>query len=160
MTFIDKAWKRAAKFHQVGIVVRDIAAAIAEMEANLGIPPADWERVDVTGEGFEYREPGVAEARTVYGEWARAKSGGTVYQLIAMDPSPSVWSEALASGRPVFAIAHYVDNVDEAMAAMAAAGSEVLAWGRVSEGEARYQYAFVRMAESRLVIELMGEARD
>lgn len=154
----DKAWRRASKFHQVGIVVSDLEAAIQEMTVCLGIPPEAWELRDQSDPGFIYMEGESAGAHRVRGRYARAQSGATAYQLIAVEPTSSVWTRALAARRPIFAVGHLVDNVPDSLAQLEADGATRLAWGRVTEAGAEFDYAFVELPKSALVIELMAPA--
>jgi hypothetical protein len=156
----DKAWRRAAKFHQIGIVVEDLDAAIQELAVLLGIPSQAWERRDQSDPGFTYIEPGPAGEQRVRGRYARAQSGPTAYQLIAVDRTASVWTRALAARRPVFAVGHLVDSVPQSLAQLEADGAKRLAWGRVREGDAEFDYAFVELPKSALVVELMAPAHS
>jgi Glyoxalase/Bleomycin resistance protein/Dioxygenase superfamily len=154
----DKAWRRASKFHQIGIVVDDLEAAMQELAMIVGIPAQAWELRDQTDSGFSYIEPGAAGERRVHARYARAQSGATTYQLIAVDRTASVWTRALSARRPVFAVGHLVDSVSQSLAQMEADGAKRLAWGRVREGTAEFDYAFVELPRSALVVELMAPA--
>jgi hypothetical protein len=152
----EKAWRRAAKFHQSGIVVRDLELSIGELDRALGIPVDAWTRIDPGERGFSYFEPGATAGRRVRARYARAQSGGTVYQLIAPEGMNTVWSRWLAEGRPLFALAHFVDDVQDSVDQVTRAGAKRLAWGQTFENGGSQDYCFVELPVTGIVIEVMG----
>jgi hypothetical protein len=148
-------WRRAERFHQVGIVVDDLERAMGSMSAALGCPEDSW-TVFADAEPFEHVEDGVAmSARTRY---ARAASGATVYQLLEPVEGDTVWQRWLDAGVTTFAVGYYVRDLAAAEDGLLASGGKRLAWGRVREGDQLFAYSFVQLADSGLVIELMSAA--
>ena len=147
-------WAKAAKFHQVGIVVPDLASAIEATSAALGIPREDWAVLD-SGKPFEHHEGGTTVlAQTRY---ARAQSGPTVYQLIEPVSGDTIWQRWLDSGVTVFAAGYFIRDLPAAEQELIAQGGERLAWGSVREDADEFRYSFVKLAGSGLVVELMTQ---
>jgi hypothetical protein len=48
-------WAKAARFHQLGIVVADLGRAIEATSGALGVPREDWTIFD-SGQPFEHHE--------------------------------------------------------------------------------------------------------
>jgi hypothetical protein len=62
-TMATELWRRAERFHQVGIVVDDLEKAMGSMSAALGCPEDGW-TVFAAAEPFEHVEDGVTIAPT------------------------------------------------------------------------------------------------
>jgi len=113
-----------AMVHQVGIVVADLDAAVAEHSRLRGCTPADW-RLDVFG-------PGSVEELTVRGEPAEYTArlafhgAGPELELIQPLDGPSVYAGCLG----LHHLAIVVTSLEEAVAAMEHAGFTTLQAGR------------------------------
>lgn len=118
-----------AAVHQVGLVVPDLDAAVAEHSLLLGCAPADW-RLDVFG-------PESVEELTVRGKPAafsmRLAFHGAEPEIELIQPldGPSIYAEWLsAGGGSLHHLALAVTSLAEATQAMEAAGFPTLQAGR------------------------------
>ena len=147
-------WRKAQTFHQVGIVVPDLAKAMATMSHALGVQREDWVVFD-HAHPFEHHEGDrVIEARTRY---ARAQSGATVYQLLEPVAGDTIWQRWLDRSTSIFALGYFIRDLPATERDLLDRGYERLAWGSVREGDAEFRYSFVRLPDSGLVLELMSQ---
>ena len=111
-------WRRAERFHQVGIVVDDLEKAMGSMSAALGCPEDGW-TVFAAAEPFEHVEDGVTIAARGT-RYAHATSGATVYQLLEPVEGDTVWQRWLDAGVSTFAVGYYVRDLADAEAGLVA----------------------------------------
>ena len=150
-------WRRAERFHQVGIVVRDLTTAMDTMSAALGCPADAW-TVLADAEPFEHVEEGrTMQARNRY---ARATSAATVYQLLEPVEGDTIWQRWLDAGVTTFAVGYYVRDLAASVTGLVESGGRKIAWGNVWEGEEHYEYSFVELDGSGLVVELMSAVAE
>jgi len=126
-------------FDQVGFVVPDLEAAMADFIANLAIGPwAVWDYVPPFLPQRELRgRPGTFSMRAGF-----AGSGPQV-ELIEPLEGPSVWHEFLAGHGPgIHHLAYYVPSFEEAAAELRELGAELLMWGggHGLDGDGRFGY--------------------
>ena len=91
-------WRRAERFHQVGIVVADLQKAMGSMSAALGCSEDSWTVFAAAERSSTSRTAWTIAARTRY---ARAASGATVYQLLEpVRVTPSGSAGSMQASRP------------------------------------------------------------
>lgn len=126
-------------FDQVGFVVPDLDAAMADFSVNLGIGPwAVWDYVPPFLPRRELRgRPGTFSMRAGFA------GVGPQIELIEPLDGPSLWHEFLAGrGRGIHHLAFYVPSFEEAAAELRQLGAELLMWGggHGLDGDGRFGY--------------------
>jgi catechol 2,3-dioxygenase-like lactoylglutathione lyase family enzyme len=141
---------------QIGIVVRDVDAAVAKHEALLG--PQEWIRVENGPEnlhGLEHR----GESADF---WMRLALTGTDPQLELLEPGagPSIHQEWLDShGEGMHHVGFLVESLDATIAEMAAAGYPCVqrGYGFGADGSGGFAY-FDTEAELGYLVEALEPA--
>jgi methylmalonyl-CoA/ethylmalonyl-CoA epimerase len=129
-----------AGIDQIAVVVRDLDAAMERYWTQHGIGP--W---DVYTYG-PHRLPVMTyrgEERPHVMKLALAFVGPTMYELIESVDGPNIYEEHLAEkGEGLHHFGYYVDDIDEAIAAMAERGYALLQSGRGFgvDGDGAYAY--------------------
>src|SRR5689334_10031893 len=129
-----------ASIDQVAVVVRDLDAAMERYWTRHGVGPWD---VYTYGPHRLAEMTFRGESRPYVMKLALAFVGDTMYELIESVEGPSIYDEHLAAhGEGLHHLGYYVDDIDEAIAAMAARGYALLQSGRGfgQDGDGAYAY--------------------
>ncbi len=126
---------------QVGIVVKDLEAAMAQYSEDLGIGP--WEVLTISPDtctgGMSFR----GEEQPHSFVMATCDVGGVTYELIQPLDGPSSYVEFLdAHGDGFHHVGFHVDDIDAAIAQMEAKGYSIVQSGRGfgTQGDGHYVY--------------------
>lgn len=125
---------------QVAVVVRDLDAAMRRYADQLGIGPWD---VYTYGPHRMHTMTLHGENRPYVMKLALAFLGDTMYELIESLEGPNIYEEFLSGrGEGLHHLGYYVENIDDAIAEMAAKGYALLQSGRGFgvDGDGAYAY--------------------
>lgn len=149
---------RIASIDQVAVVVRDLDAAMERYWTEHGIGP--W---DVYTYG-PHRMPTMTyrgEERPYVMRLALAQVGPTQYELIETVEGPNIYEEHLREkGEGLHHVGYHVDDIDDAIAAMAGRGYALLQSGRGfgADGDGAYAY-FDTAADLGCIVEAIAPPR-